>query len=172
MIWRGIDHQVGRTFMIKSALKWTAAISMASALFASSALAARTDLILGVRLEPPHLDPTAGAAAAIDEVVYANIFEGLTRIDENGAVKPALAESWTISEDGKDLHFPSSHEGVKFHDGTDFNADDVVFTLDRARGEKSVNAQKALFEPIESVTAIDPLTVEVKLKRPTGKPAV
>ena len=153
--------------MIKSALKWTAAISMASALFASSALAARTDLILGVRLEPPHLDPTAGAAAAIDEVVYANIFEGLTRIDENGAVKPALAESWTISEDGKTYTF-KLHEGVKFHDGTDFNADDVVFTLDRARGEKSVNAQKALFEPIESVTAIDPLTVEVKLKRPTG----
>ncbi len=153
--------------MIKSALKWTAAISMASALFASSALAARTDLILGVRLEPPHLDPTAGAAAAIDEVVYANIFEGLTRIDENGAVKPALAESWTISEDGKTYTF-KLHAGVKFHDGTDFNADDVVFTLDRARGEKSVNAQKALFEPIESVTAIDPLTVEVKLKRPTG----
>lgn len=153
--------------MIKSALKWTAAISVASALFASSALAARTDLTLGVRLEPPHLDPTAGAAAAIDEVVYANIFEGLTRIDESGAVKPALAESWTISEDGKTYIF-KLHDGVKFHDGTDFNADDVVFTLNRARGEDSVNAQKALFEPIESVTALDPLTVEVKLKRPTG----
>ncbi|WP_114008434.1 ABC transporter substrate-binding protein [Cohaesibacter intestini] len=153
--------------MIKSALKWTAAISVASALLASSALAARTDLTVGVRLEPPHLDPTAGAAAAIDEVVYANIFEGLTRIDESGAVKPALAESWTISEDGKSYIF-KLHDGVKFHDGTDFNADDVVFTLDRARGETSVNAQKALFEPIESVTALDPLTVEVKLKRPTG----
>ena len=37
-------------------------------------------------LEPPHLDPTAGAAAAIDEVVYANVFEGLTRINRNGEV--------------------------------------------------------------------------------------
>ena len=42
---------------------------------------------MGVALEPPHLDPTAGAAAAIDEVVYANVFEGLTRINKNGEVK-------------------------------------------------------------------------------------
>ena len=39
--------------------------------------AAKDSLIMGMALEPPHLDPTAGAAAAIDEVVYANLFEGL-----------------------------------------------------------------------------------------------
>ena len=44
-------------------------------------------------LEPPGLDPTAEAAAAVDEVVYANVFEGLTRIDQTGAVQPALAEA-------------------------------------------------------------------------------
>jgi len=52
---------------------------------APSAMAAKSSLNLGMVLDPPHLDPTAGAAAAIDEVVYANIFEGLTRIDKNGA---------------------------------------------------------------------------------------
>src|SRR4051794_25049089 len=41
--------------------------------------APRTDVNIGIRLEPTHLDPTAGAAAAIGEVVYANVFEGLTR---------------------------------------------------------------------------------------------
>ena len=46
-------------------------------------------VVVGMTLEPPHLDPTAGAAAAIDEVTYANIFEGLTRIDETGTVQPA-----------------------------------------------------------------------------------
>ncbi|TIP52179.1 MAG: ABC transporter substrate-binding protein, partial [Mesorhizobium sp.] len=66
----------------------------------ASALAAR-DLVIGITLEPPHLDPTAGAAAAIDEVLYANLFEGLTRIGADGEVLPALAESWTISDDGK-----------------------------------------------------------------------
>ena len=52
--------------------------------FGTAALAARTDLVIGIPLEPPHLDPTAGAAAAIDEVLYANVFEGLTRIGPTG----------------------------------------------------------------------------------------
>ena len=54
------------------------------------AMAAKTSLTLGMVLEPPNLDPTAGAAAAIDEVVYANIFEGLTRIGPDGSVMPAF----------------------------------------------------------------------------------
>src|SRR5690349_17579152 len=87
------------------------------ALASSTAMAARTDLVLAMPLEPPHLDPTAGAAAAIDEVLYANVFEGLTRIGSRGEVLPALAESWTVSEDGKIYTF-KLHTGVKFHDGT------------------------------------------------------
>ena len=46
----------------------------------------RDRLILGLPLEPPNLDPTSGAAAAVDEVVYGNIFEGLTKLTQNGAV--------------------------------------------------------------------------------------
>ena len=84
-------------------------IILAAAAFAlaasTAALAARTDLVVGMVLEPPNLDPTGNAAAAIDEVVYANLFEGLTRIDEKGEVQPALAESWEISEDGKTYTF-------------------------------------------------------------------
>ena len=133
----------------------------------TSALAARTDLVLGIVLEPPHLDPTAGAAAAIDEVLYANVFEGLTRIGPNGEVLPDLAESWTISDDGKVYTF-KLHTGVKFHDGTDFNADDVKFSLDRARAADSVNAQKGLFAAIDTVEVVDPATVKVTLKNPQG----
>ena len=59
----------------------------------ASTATANDSLSLGMVLEPPHLDPTAGAAAAIDEVVYANVFEGLTRIDRQGVVQPALAKS-------------------------------------------------------------------------------
>ena len=89
----------------------------AAALMAGQALAAQTHLNLGVALEPPNLDPTAGAAAAIDEVVYANVMEGLTRIDRNGEVQPALAKSWDISDDGLTYTFHLV-EGAKFHDGT------------------------------------------------------
>ncbi|MFP1633394.1 ABC transporter substrate-binding protein [Zhengella sp. ZM62] len=132
-----------------------------------SAFAARSDLVLGIVLEPPHLDPTGSAAAAVDEVVYANVFEGLTRIGPDGQVMPALAESWEISGDGKTYTF-KLRTGVKFHDGTEFNAEDVKFSLDRARAEDSTNAQKGLFSAIDTVEAVDPATVRVTLKQPQG----
>jgi peptide/nickel transport system substrate-binding protein len=134
---------------------------------ATSAFAARTDLVIGIPREPPHLDPTAGAAAAIREVTYANVFEGLTRIGPNGEVLPDLAESWTISDDGKVYTF-KLHSGVKFHDGADFSAEDVKFSLDRARAENSVNAQKQLFAAIDKVDVVDPATVKVTLTHPQG----
>jgi peptide/nickel transport system substrate-binding protein len=150
-------------------MSWKSILTATALALASStaAFAARTDLVLGVVLEPPHLDPTAGAAAAIDEVVYANVFEGLTRIGPKGEVLPALAESWTISDDGKTYTF-KLHTGVKFHDGSDFNADDVKFSLDRARAENSTNAQKGLFAAIDTVDAVDPSTLKVTLKNPQG----
>lgn len=127
----------------------------------------RDDIVIGVQLEPPGLDPTAGAAAAIDEVVYANVFEGLTRIDENGAVVPGLADSWEVSADGRSLTF-RLRSGVTFHDGTTFDAEDVKFTLDRARAEGSLNAQRALFAPIERVEVLAADRVAVHLAYPVG----
>ncbi|MCP4750184.1 MAG: ABC transporter substrate-binding protein [Proteobacteria bacterium] len=142
-------------------------IALGFLFIASSAMAAKSSLTMGIVLEPPHLDPTAGAAAAIDEIVYANVFEGLTRINRNGEVKPALAESWTISKDKKTYTF-KLHKGVSFHDGAKFDADDVVFSLNRARGKSSVNAQKALFMPIADVVRKGSHRVAVTLKQPTG----
>jgi peptide/nickel transport system substrate-binding protein len=133
----------------------------------ASAMAQPTEIRIGVALEPPALDPTAGAAEAIDVVVYQNIFEGLVRIDQTGAVQPGLAGSWTISDDGLTYSF-ALHDGVTFHDGSTFDAEDVKFTFDRLLAEDSVNAQKALYEPIEAVTVVDPLTVEMTLSRPDG----
>jgi peptide/nickel transport system substrate-binding protein len=133
----------------------------------SAALAQQTDISLGMVLEPPNLDPTGGAAAAIDEVVYANVFEGLTRFAPDGSIAPALAESWEISEDGLVYTF-TLHDGVTFHDGTAMTAEDVVFSIDRARAEDSTNAQKPLFAGIESVEAIDDTTVRVTLGAPDG----
>ena len=116
-------------------LKTSAAIL---AVTASGALAQQTDITIGMQLEPPNLDPTGGAAAAIDEVVYANVFEGLTRFASDGSVMPGLAESWEISEDGLTYTF-HLREGVQFH-STDgftptrpFNADDVIHSFERVR---------------------------------------
>ena len=148
------------------------ALALAGALASTTALTpafaqARTDVNVGLVLEPPNLDPTAGAAAAIDEVVYANVFEGLTRFASDGSVIPALAESWEISDDGLTYTF-QLHSGVKFHDGTDMDAEDVKFSLERAMAPDSVNAQKALFADIASVEAVDPQTVRITLSKPNG----
>ena len=122
---------------------------------------------VGLQLEPPHLDPTSAAAGAIDQVLYSNVFEGLTRFGADGEVLPGLAESWQVSKDGLTYTF-KLRMGVTFHDGTAFDAGDVVFTLDRARGDDSINAQKVLFEGIESVEAVDNATVKITLAAPQG----
>ncbi|MEM9475040.1 MAG: ABC transporter substrate-binding protein [Pseudomonadota bacterium] len=137
------------------------------ALVAGTALAQQTEITIGMQLEPPNLDPTGGAAAAIDEVVYANIFEGLTRYQADGSIAPGLAESWEISEDGLEYTF-ALRSGVTFHDGTAFTAEDVKFSLDRARAEESTNEQKALFAGIAEVEVVDDTTVKVILSSPNG----
>ena len=136
-------------------------------LFASAAAAQRTDITVGMQLEPPNLDPTSGAAAAIDEVVYANVFEGLTRFGPDGEILPALAQSWEIAPDGLSWVF-HLQEGVSFHDGLPMTAEDVVYSFDRAMSEESTNAQKQLFDGINEVTAIDDKTVEIGLDAVNG----
>ena len=138
-----------------------------TALFATAAAADNTSIRVAMQLEPPHLDPTSAAAQAIDSVVYSNIFEGLTRFMSDGSVVAGLAESWDISEDGMTYTF-HLRDGVAFHDGTTMDAEDVKFSLDRARGEDSTNAQKGLFAGITDVTVVDPLTVQVTLGAPNG----
>jgi peptide/nickel transport system substrate-binding protein len=145
-------------------------LALASTLALAAGLGAaqaQTGLTVAMQLEPPHLDPTSAAAGAIDSVVYSNIFEGLTRFMGDGSIVPGLAESWEISDDGLVYTF-KLRDGVTFHDGTVMDAEDVKFSLDRARAEDSVNAQKALFSGITDVAVVDPLTVQVTLAEPNG----
>jgi peptide/nickel transport system substrate-binding protein len=137
------------------------------ALLMSGAMLSAAEITVAMQLEPPHLDPTSAAAGAIDNVVYSNIFEGLTRFMGDGSVVPGLAKSWTVSDDGLTYTF-TLHSGVKFHDGTTMDAQDVKFSLDRARAGDSTNAQKGLFKNIADVTVVDPQTVKVTLSTPTG----
>ena len=133
----------------------------------TSMASAQNDITVAIQLEPPNLDPTGGAAQAIDSVLYSNVFEGLTRFEGDGAVVPGLAKSWEISDDGTVYTF-NLNSGVSFHDGTDMDAEDVKFSLDRARAEDSTNAQKRLFSGITDVTVVDPMTVKVTLDQPNG----
>ena len=91
-----------------------------------------------------------------------NVYEGLTRRDGDLNIIPGLAESWEVVDDTT-WRF-KLREGVKFHNGNDFTADDVVFSADRVRSENS--DLKTRIPPKAKFTAIDDYTVEVKLERP------
>lgn len=128
---------------------------------------AKSRLVIGMSLEPPVLDPTKNAAAAIREVTTPTIFEALGRIDRNGNVGPGLAESWTVSPDGKEYVF-KLRPGVKFHDGEALDASVVKFSLDRLFAADSTNPAKSLYTDIDKVEAVDPSTVKVTLKAPNS----
>ncbi|WPZ21902.1 ABC transporter substrate-binding protein [Sulfitobacter faviae] len=136
------------------------ALTLAFGLMASASAAA--ELVIGMQQEPTSLDPTADATASIDSMMTQNVFESLTTVAENGEVQPNLATSWEVSEDGLTYTFKLA-EGVTFHDGSTLDAEDVVYSFERAMGEDSVNPSKDIFEPIESVKAVDPQTVEITL---------
>ncbi|MEE9415884.1 MAG: ABC transporter substrate-binding protein, partial [Acidimicrobiales bacterium] len=119
-------------------------------------------ITIGLQLEPATLDPTASPEGPIQTVELYNIIEPLIKIDSNGDLVPLLAESWEVSDDGLTYTF-KLREGVTFHDGEAFDAADVVFSLDRSRGDDIEHPFKAHLEPIDSVTALDDLTVEIVL---------
>ena len=127
----------------------------------------KNSLVIGMSLEPPVLDPTRNAAAAIREVTTPTIFESLGRIDRTGAVGPGLAESWTVSPDGKEYVF-KLRPGVKFHDGEALDASVVKFSLDRLFAADSTNPAKSLYTDIDKVEVVDPSTVKVTLKSPNS----
>lgn len=128
-----------RSFAIASA-----AVALCHQSGAALAQARKNSITLGMTLEPPGLDPTAGAASAIAEVTHYNVFETLTKINSDGTVAPLLAESWEVSPDLKTYTF-KLRKGVKFHNGETLDAHAVKFSFDRAGGDKSTNKDKRTF---------------------------
>ena len=145
-------------------LGWAVAITLSAAL---PAAAAKTTLAVGMAVEPPGLDPTVAAPVAIREVTWANLFEGLVKLDRDGKVVPGLARSWNVSADGLTYTF-SLQPNVTFHDGQPMTSADVKFAFDRARAPTSTNAQKQIFAPIEAIDTPDPTTAVIRLKQPSG----
>jgi peptide/nickel transport system substrate-binding protein len=142
-------------------------ISAGLALVASAGLAfAKDSVTIGMVLEPPGLDPTAGAAAAIGEVTHYNIFEGLTKINEDFSVTPLLADKWIFSPDLKTLTF-TLKPNIKFQDGEPFSSKDVKFSFERYGAKDSTNKEKAFFASIQSIDTPDPNTVVLNFKDPS-----
>lgn len=124
-------------------------------------------VIIGMQLEPPILDPTANPAAAISQVLYGNLYEGLVQFAADGSVVPKLASSWDIADDGLSVVFHLQH-GVRFHDGSVFDAAVAKYSLDRARAPASANPQRSRLAKISAVEIAGPYTLRIRLERRSG----
>ena len=149
--------------MLRKLCVIAAAAALVAAPLPSLAQGKKDSVVMGMTLEPPGLDPTNAAAAAIAEVTLYNVYETLTKINEDGSVSPLLAESWQASPDLKTYTF-KLRKGIKFHNGEPFDSAAVKFSFDRAAAPTSTNKDKSLYQAFASVTAPDPETVVVALK--------
>jgi peptide/nickel transport system substrate-binding protein len=143
------------------ALAGTAAIPTAA--LAKSSSMGKDAVVLGMTLEPPGLDPTAGAASAIAEVVLYNVFETLTKINADGTVSPLLAQSWELAPDLKSYTF-KLRKDASFSNGVAFDSKIVKFSFDRAADDKSTNKDKRTFQNIQTIATPDAHTVVIVTK--------
>lgn len=149
--------------MTRRGLSTALALCLLASLAPAQAQSKKDSLVLAMTLEPPGLDPTAGAASAIAEIVQYNIFETLSKIGPDGKASPLLAESWEVSPDLK-TYTVKLRKGVKFQNGEPFDAAAVKFSFERAAAEKSVNKDKRLFASMDFISTPDPHTVVIGLK--------
>ncbi|MGE5702868.1 MAG: ABC transporter substrate-binding protein [Clostridia bacterium] len=120
-------------------------------------------LNIGLKADPPSMDPNI-STSLYDRQVYASLYDKLFDIDANGKIVPMLAESYEVTPDGK-TYTLKIKQGVKFHDGTELDAEAVKFTFERnMKNEKS--KRKGDMKFVESVTVVDKSTVKVQLKQP------
>jgi peptide/nickel transport system substrate-binding protein len=135
---------------------------------------AKDTLVYGRGGDSVSLDPISTTEGETFKVTE-NIFETLVSFGEQDTtINPGLAESWTVTDDGLNYEF-KLRQGVKFHDGTDFNADAVVFNFNRwMNGDEEQFPYYTMFggykadegHVIQEVTAVDANTVKFVLKRP------
>jgi peptide/nickel transport system substrate-binding protein len=121
------------------------------------------NLVAAIAGEPDQLDPQKTSAYFSFEVLE-NVFDTLVEPDPNLEMRPALAESWTVSPDQLSWTF-HLRRGVTFHDGSPFTADDVVYSYRRIIDQELANADK--LSAVTGITAADPSTVVITLKQPT-----
>lgn len=113
------------------------------------------------------LDPHLAVAAGTKEVMF-NVFEGLMKPTSTGDLTPAVAESYTVSEDRLTYTF-TLREGVKFHNGDEVTAEDVVYSISRCADTTDGTPLVEAFSVIQSVEAVDARTVAITISEPSNE---
>lgn len=129
---------------------------------AANAYSSKT-LVIGSEQAPPTLDPTANAAAAIDEVVDYNVLQHLVQLAPDGTIVPVLATGYTVSANRLVYTF-TIRQGVKFSNGDPLTPADVVYSIDRVTAKKYPYA--AIFD-VASAATVGANGVAVTLQSPS-----
>ena len=123
-------------------------------------------IVTALSTEPVSLNPvflTDFNSYAMSELV----FRGLVKLDNGMKVTPDMAESWEIRGGGREITFHLK-KNIRWHDGGEFTADDVVFTYRAIAAPKTATPQAGRFGPIKDVIALDKYTVSVRYSEPYG----
>src|SRR6056297_847392 len=132
--------------------------ALTALLLASTTLSASAETLRWARAgDSLTLDPHAQNEGPTHTFAH-QIYEPLIIRDHSGAMQGALATEWGPKADDPTVWVFKLREGVKYHDGADFTAEDVVFSINRAKSEKS--NMKELLSSISEVRAVDDFTVE------------
>jgi peptide/nickel transport system substrate-binding protein len=124
------------------------------------------DLVVATQADAATLDPH-NSSDVPSSMVIQHMVEPLLQWTEEGTIGPGLATDWSFSDDGLTLTL-NLREGVKFHDGSDFNADVAKYNFDRILDPENNLRWRPQLETIESVDAPDDVTIVLNLKETYG----
>lgn len=139
------------------------ALAIGAILISGQAFAAK-DVVVAVGSNFTTLDPY-DANDTLSQAVAKSFYQGLFGLDKGMKVRPVLAESYSVSADGR-IYTIKLHRGVKFQDGTDFNAEAVKVNLDRASNPANHLKRYDLYKNIANTTVLDTFTVQITLTTP------
>lgn len=151
---------------IAAALGLAAVLPLASGSAGASAPPASGGVLVAAQsAEPDRFDPHLTSSYASFQVLE-NVYDTLVQPGDDLQMEPALATEWTVSDDQLTWTF-TLREGVTFHNGRELTADDVVYSLERIRDPEVGSAVAYRLDAVDTITAVDDLTVEITVTAPT-----
>ncbi|WP_243075993.1 ABC transporter substrate-binding protein [Microbacterium sp. SS28] len=130
----------------------------------TAASAEDATIYVGSLYEPQNLSNTQGGGQGVTEAFNGNVYEGLYKLTDDGAVEPLLAEDAAVSEDGL-TYTITLRDGVTFHSGKDLTSADVKASVEAVTAEDSKSARKSSFKYIADIATPDDKTVVFTLSQ-------
>lgn len=152
---------------MKQSRYWMGMLTIAAGVALCQAPAQAQVMQIAVDASPAGLDPHIITAFSSFQIVNGTIYEGLTVIDKDLRVAPALAQSWSVSADNKTYTFKLV-SGAAFHDGSPVQAADVVASFNRVVSKDIASPLASRLAAMEKAEAADASTVVVTLKEPSA----